>query len=165
VGEVKRCGLNSNVSLRGACFGGCASQADIGQLALWWYNRRTTKYNNDMKKGVMMEGRYGGMGWEDASPVDSLDLEANFAQIRGERQKAGGSTAERRAGLSPEQLAQAGQTLEEAREYFHGGLDALNNFMRTLPPEQQAALQQGVISLFEAAAYKLQDTKDAITPQ
>ena len=79
--------------------------------------------------------------------------------------EAGGSTAERRAGLSPEQLAQAGQTLEEAREYFHGGLDALNNFMRTLPPEQQVVLQQSVMPSFETAAYKLQDTKDAITPQ
>ena len=69
---------------------------------------------------------YGGMGSSaEDSPVDSLDLEANFAYIRGERQKAGGSTAERGAGLSglsPEQLAQAGQTLEEARRYFHGGL-------------------------------------------
>lgn len=168
MGEVKRCGLNSNVSLRGACFGGRAGQADIGQLALWWYNRRTTKYNNDMKKGVMMEGRYGGMGWEDASPVDSLGLEVNSEQIGRELQKAGGSTAERGAGLaglSPEQLAQAGQTLEAARGYFHQGLDALHDFMRTLSPEQQAALHQGVISLFEKAACKLQDTKGAITPQ
>ena len=74
------------------------------------------------------------------------------------------STAER-TGLSSEQLAQAGQTLEEARRYFHEGLDALNNLMHTLPPEQQAMLQQGVISLFEKAACKLQDTKGAITPQ
>lgn len=108
---------------------------------------------------------YGGMGSSaEDSPVDSLDLEVNFAYIRGERQKAGGSTAER-TGLSSEQLAQAGQTLEEARRYFHGGLDALNDFMRTLPPEQQAMLQQDVISLFETAAHKLQDTKGAITPQ
>ena len=115
-----------------------------------------------------MEGRYGGMGWDDASPVDSLDLEANFAYIRGERQKAGGSTAERGAGLSglsPEQLAQAGQTLEEAQRYFHGGLDALNNLMYTLPPEQREVFQQSVIPQFKAAADKLQDTKGAITPQ
>ena len=115
-----------------------------------------------------MEGRYGGMGWEDASPVDSLGLEVNSEQIGRELQKAGGSTAERGAGLaglSPEQLAQAGQTLEAARGYFHQGLDALNNLMHTLPPEQRGVLQQSVIPQFEAAAYKLQDTKDAITPQ
>ena len=112
-----------------------------------------------------MSERYGGMGSSaEDSPVDSLDLEANFAYIIGERQKTGGSTAER-TGLSSEQLAQAGQTLEEARRYFHEGLDALNNLMHTLPPEQQAMLQQGVISLFEKAACKLQDTKGVITPQ
>lgn len=112
-----------------------------------------------------MSERYGGMGSSaEDSPVDSLDLEANFAYIIGERQKTGGSTAER-TGLSSEQLAQAGQTLEEARRYFHGGLDALHDFMRTLPPEQQAMLQQSVIPQFEAAADKLQATKGAITPQ
>ena len=113
----------------------------------------------------MSEQYGGGMGSSaEDSPVDSLDLEANFAYIIGERQKTGGSTAER-TGLSSEQLAQAGQTLEEARRYFHEGLDALNNLMHTLPSEQQAMLQQGVISLFEKAACKLQDTKGAITPQ
>ncbi len=113
-----------------------------------------------------MEGRYGGMGWDnDASPVGGLDLEENLGEIRREIREAGGSTAERAAGLSPEQLAQAGQTLEEARRYFHGGLDALHDFMRTLSPEQQAALHQGIISLFEKAADKLQATKGAITPQ
>ncbi len=114
----------------------------------------------------MSERYYGGMGLSDeGSPVDSLDLERNLAQIRRERQKVNGSTAERAAGLSSERRTQAAQNLEEARRYFHGGLDALNNFMRTLPPEQQAALHQGVISLFEKAACKLQDTKGAITPQ
>ena len=115
-----------------------------------------------------MEGRYGGMGWDDASPVDSLGLEVNSEQIGRELQKAGGSTAERGAGLaglSPEQLAQADRILKEAREHFHEGLDALNNLMHTLPPEQQVVLQQSVMPSFETAAYKLQDTKDAITPQ
>ena len=55
--------------------------------------------------------------------------------------------------------------LKEAREHFHEGLDALNNLMHTLPPEQQVVLQQSVMPSFETAAYKLQDTKDAITPQ
>ena len=116
----------------------------------------------------MSERYYGGMGWDDASPVDSLGLEVNSEQIGRELQKAGGSTAERGAGLaglSPEQLAQASKTLEEARRYFHGGLDALNTLMYTLPPEQRGVFQQSVIPRFEAAADKLQDTKDAITPQ
>ena len=109
---------------------------------------------------------YGGMGSSaEDSPVDSLDLEANFAQIRGERQKAGGFTAERAAGLSSEQRTQAAQNLEEARGHFHQGLDALNNLMYTLPPEQREVFQQSVISQFEAAADKLQATKGAITPQ
>lgn len=115
-----------------------------------------------------MAGRYEGMGWDDASPVDSLGLEVNSEQIGRELQKAGGSTAERGAGLaglSPEQLAQVSKTLEEARRYFHGGLDALNNLMYTLPPEQQAMLQQSVIPQFEAAADKLQATNGVITLQ
>ena len=114
----------------------------------------------------MSERYYGGMGLSDeGSPVGSWDLEDNLRQIEKERREVNGSAAERGAGLSSEQLAQAGQTLEEARRYFHEGLDALNNLMHTLPPEQQAMLQQGVISLFEKAACKLQDTKGAITPQ
>ncbi len=109
---------------------------------------------------------YGGMGSSaEDSPVDSLDLEANFAQIRGERQKAGGSTAERAAGLSSERRTQAAQNLEEARRHFHQGLDALNNLMYTLPPEQREVFQQSVMPLLEAAADKLQATKGAITPQ
>ena len=113
-----------------------------------------------------MSGWYHEGMWpsDEESPVDSLDLEANFAQIRGGRQEAGGSTAER-AGLSPEQLAQAGQNLEAAQEHFQKGLDALNNLMHTLPPEQQTTLQRDVIPQFEAAAYELQDTNNAITPQ
>lgn len=114
----------------------------------------------------MSERYYGGMGLSDeGSPVDSLDLEDNLRQIKKKRQEVNGSTAERGAGLSPEQLAQADRILKEAREHFHQGLDALNNLMYTLPPEQRGVLQQSVIPRFEAAADKLQDTKDAITPQ
>lgn len=114
----------------------------------------------------MSERYYGGMGLSDEeSPVDSLDLEGNLAQIRRERQKVNGSTAERAAGLSSEQRAQAARDLKEARGHFHQGLDALNNLMYTLPPEQRGVLQQSVIPQFEAAADKLQATKDAITPQ
>ncbi len=114
----------------------------------------------------MSEWYYGGMGSSDeGSPVDSLDLEENLAQIRRERQKVNGSTAEQAAGLSSEQRTQAARDLEEARGHFHQGLDALNNLMHTLPPEQQVVLQRDVIPQFEAAAYKLQGTNDAITPQ
>ncbi len=114
----------------------------------------------------MSERYYGGMGLSDeGSPVGSLDLEDNLRQIEKERREVNGSAAERGAGLSPEQLAQADRILKEAREHFHEGLDALNNLMYTLPPEQQAILQQSVMPSFETAAYKLQDTKDAITPQ
>mgnify|MGYP000863438098 FL=1 len=95
----------------------------------------------------------------------SLEWEENQRRKREEQQKVYGSTAERAAGLSPEQLAQADRILKEAREHFHEGLDALNNLMHTLPPEQQVVLQQSVMPSFETAAYKLQDTKDAITPQ
>lgn len=95
----------------------------------------------------------------------SLEWEENQRRKREEQQKVYGSTAERAAGLSPEQLAQADRILKEAREHFHQGLDALNNLMYTLPPEQRGVLQQSVIPRFEAAADKLQDTKDAITPQ
>lgn len=114
----------------------------------------------------MAERYYGRMGSSDeGSPVDSLDLEGNIAQIKKKRQEVNGSTAEQAAGLSSEQRTQAARDLEEARGLFHQGLDALNNLMHTLPPEQQAMLQQSVMPSFETAAYKLQDTKDAITPQ
>ena len=114
----------------------------------------------------MSERYYGGMGLSDeGSPVGSLDLEDNLRQIEKERQEVNGSTAERAAGLSSEQRTQAAQNLKEARGHFHQGLDALNNLMHTLPPEQQVVLQQSVMPSFETAAYKLQDTKDAITPQ
>lgn len=107
-----------------------------------------------------------GMGPSDeGSPVDSLDLEGNLDYIKKERQEVNGSTAERTAGLSSEQRAQAAQNLEAARGHFHEGLDALNNLMHTLPPEQQTTLQRDVIPQFEAAAYELQDTNNAITPQ
>ena len=114
----------------------------------------------------MSERYYGGMGLSDeGSPVGSLDLEDNLRQIKKERQEVNGSTAERAAGLSSEQRTQAAQNLEEARGHFHQGLDALNNLMYTLPPEQRGVLQQSVIPQFEAAADKLQATKGAITPQ
>ena len=114
----------------------------------------------------MMEGRYGGMGWDnDASPVGGLDLEENLEEIRREIREAGGSTAERAAGLSSERRTQAAQNLEEARRHFHQGLDTLNNLMYTLPPEQREVFQQSVMPLLEAAADKLQATKGAITPQ
>ena len=113
-----------------------------------------------------MEGRYGGMGWDnDASPVGGLDLEENLEEIRREIREAGGSTAERAAGLSSERRTQAAQNLEEARRHFHQGLDTLNNLMYTLPPEQREVFQQSVMPLLEAAADKLQATKGAITPQ
>lgn len=114
----------------------------------------------------MSERYYGGMGLSDeGSPVGSLDLEDNLRQIKKERQEVNGSTAERTAGLSSEQRAQAAQNLEAARGHFHQGLDALNNLIHTLPPEQRGVLQRDVIPQFEAAAYELQDTNNAITPQ
>ena len=114
----------------------------------------------------MSEWYYGGMRSSDeGSPVDSLDLEDNLRQIKKERQEVNGSTAERTAGLSSEQRAQAAQNLEAARGHFHQGLDALNNLIHTLPPEQRGVLQRDVIPRFEAAAYELQDTNNAITPQ
>ena len=70
----------------------------------------------------MSERYYGGMGLSDeGSPVDGLDLEGNLDYIKKERQKVNGSTAERAAGLSSEQRAQAAQNLEEARGHFHQG--------------------------------------------